>query len=116
MDKYWQIKQLNPALQSDLSQSLNIDTIIAQVLIFGDYDVDGVTSTALLNCMLTDFGLNVINFIPHRIEQGYGLNHEIAQVAQEKGVQLIITVDCGITACDEVDTINKLGIDVIIID
>ena len=165
MEKNWQIKEANPALQSHFSQNLNIDPIIAQllinrgileidaakrflsaalstlydpfllkdmdkaiarikqarahnerVLIFGDYDVDGVVSTALLHAMLTDFGLDVINFIPHRIEQGYGLNHEIADFAKEKNVSLIITIDCGITACGEVDTINKLGIDVIIID
>ena len=74
-----------------------------KIAVFGDYDVDGITST----CMLTDFlrrhGANVVSYIPGRLEEGYGLNPiAIRQLAQE-GVQLIITVDCGITAVAEAE-------------
>lgn len=87
-----------------------------RVMIFGDYDVDGVTSSVLLTNDLKQMGIEVTNHIPHRIRDGYGLNHEIGESAKEAGVSLLITVDCGITAKDEVDTLRKLDIDVIIID
>lgn len=86
------------------------------VLIFGDYDVDGVTSSALLRRVLKRIGVNAINYIPHRMEEGYGLNHNIAEFARGQGIHLLITVDCGINAFSEVDSINAAGIDVIIVD
>ena len=86
------------------------------VLIFGDYDVDGVTSSAILHNALKRFGLKVMNHIPHRFNDGYGLNGEIGAFAKEQGVSLLIAVDCGITAHEEVDILNALGIDVIILD
>jgi len=86
------------------------------VLVFGDYDADGVTSSAILHNALKREGLKVLNYIPHRIHDGYGLNHEIGEFAKENGVTLLITVDCGISAHSEVETINKLGIDVVILD
>ncbi|MBF0523042.1 MAG: single-stranded-DNA-specific exonuclease RecJ [Candidatus Omnitrophica bacterium] len=87
-----------------------------RVLIYGDYDVDGVTSSALLIKTLRALGLEVINYIPHRVDEGYGLNHEIAPIAKKQGVSLLITVDCGITANSEIETLNALGIEVIVID
>jgi len=87
-----------------------------KVLIFGDYDVDGVTSSALLNRALRKFGLEVINHIPHRVQDGYGLNERIGAVAKGQGVTLLISVDCGITAHREVEILNQMGIDVIILD
>lgn len=87
-----------------------------KILVFGDYDVDGVTSSALLYSELSRMGLNVINHIPHRMHDGYGLNHEIADTAVNEGVSLLITVDCGITAVEEVKTLTSKGLDVIIID
>ncbi|OGX27946.1 MAG: single-stranded-DNA-specific exonuclease RecJ [Omnitrophica WOR_2 bacterium RIFCSPHIGHO2_01_FULL_48_9] len=86
------------------------------VLIFGDYDVDGVTSSALLNFILKKIGVQVMHFIPHRMHDGYGLNHDIADLAKEKGASLLIAVDCGITAHSEVKNLNRLGVDVIIFD
>lgn len=86
------------------------------VLIFGDYDVDGVTSSALLNQALTQRGLKVINHIPHRVHDGYGLNENIVEFAKEKGVSLLISVDCGISAHAAVDCLNTNGIDCLIID
>lgn len=87
-----------------------------RVLIFGDYDVDGVTSLTILHNALVKIGIDVITHIPHRMHDGYGLNEDIGKIAKEKGVSLLITVDCGITALSEVDIINECGIDVIIFD
>lgn len=87
-----------------------------RVLVFGDYDVDGVTSSALMNRVLRQMGIEVIHHIPHRVHDGYGLNHRVGELAQDEGVRLLITVDCGIGAAAEVDALNKIGIDVIIID
>ncbi len=86
------------------------------VLIYGDYDVDGVASSAILNQILRRFGVKVMHFIPHRIHDGYGLNHDVAILAKETGVALLIAIDCGITAHSEVDNLNQNGIDVIIFD
>ena len=86
------------------------------ILIFGDYDVDGVTSSALLHNVFKKMGIKVINHIPHRMHDGYGLNKEIGDVAKSKGVSLIVAVDCGITAYHAVDRFNELGLDCIILD
>lgn len=87
-----------------------------RVLVFGDYDVDGVTSSALLNNVLTQAGIDVLHHIPHRFHHGYGLNEEIVSFAKENAVTLLIAVDCGVTACQEVARIQENGIDVIVID
>ncbi len=86
------------------------------VMVFGDYDVDGVTSSTLMRKVLEQMGIEITNHIPHRMEDGYGLNEDVAKKAHDKGVTLFITVDCGITAITEVEKINSFGIDVIIID
>ena len=86
------------------------------VLIFGDYDVDGVTSSAILAKALKKLGIKVINHIPHRLTDGYGLNHEIAKEAKEKGVSLLVSVDCGISAIEEAETLKAQGIDLIVVD
>lgn len=165
MEKNWQIKNIDPKQQKQISNALNIHPIVSQllinrsitdieearsflsadlntlhdpflfkdmqkaidriklaqarkekVLIFGDYDVDGVTSSTLMHQLLKRHQIDVTNHIPHRMDDGYGLNHQIAEVAKSNGISLLITVDCGITAAAEVDTINDCGIDVIIID
>ncbi len=87
-----------------------------RVLIFGDYDVDGVTSSALLYKALTRLGIEVFNHIPHRMHDGYGLNDGISDIIEEKNVQLLITVDCGITSIDEVAALKQSGLDIIIVD
>lgn len=86
------------------------------VLVYGDYDVDGVTSTAVLYRLLKKVGIKVINYIPHRMDEGYGLNYEIIPLAKEWGVSLLITVDCGVTSRGEILSLKKEGIDVIVID
>ena len=86
------------------------------VLVYGDYDVDGVTSTAVVYRALKKAGIQAISYIPHRMEEGYGLNYEIVPLAKEWGVGLLITVDCGIASVGEVQALNEAGIDTIIID
>ena len=87
-----------------------------RVMIFGDYDVDGVTSSVIMYKTLKNLGIDVINHIPHRLNDGYGLNDKIAGEAKKKGVTLIVTVDCGITALTEVEKLKGVGIDVVIFD
>ncbi|MFH1753061.1 MAG: single-stranded-DNA-specific exonuclease RecJ [Candidatus Omnitrophota bacterium] len=87
-----------------------------KILVYGDYDVDGITSVALLRSVLTTLGGHVLDYIPNRLEEGYGLNLDACQFAHRNKVALIITVDCGINAAREVDYLNSLSIDSIIID
>lgn len=87
-----------------------------KVLVYGDYDVDGVTSVTLLYRVLTDIGVHAVAYIPHRLEEGYGLNREAVEKAHSAGVKMIITVDCGITAVEEIAYAQSLGIDVIVTD
>ncbi|MFA6809056.1 MAG: single-stranded-DNA-specific exonuclease RecJ [Eubacteriales bacterium] len=86
-----------------------------KILIYGDYDVDGITSTALLFKAFNQLDFNVIVHIPTR-EDGYGLHSKTIEKMAEKDVSLIITVDCGITAVKEIELAKTLGIDVIITD
>lgn len=87
-----------------------------KVLIYGDYDVDGVTSTTLLYKVLIDLGLQAVAYIPHRQDEGYGLHSEAVERAAKAGVRVLITVDCGVTAVEEVELAKTLNIDVIITD
>lgn len=84
--------------------------------IFGDYDVDGVCSTALLHQFLSWLGAKVFTTLPNRMIEGYGLSRPGIDRLHEKGVKLLITVDCGITALEQVDYANSLGLEVIIVD
>ncbi len=86
------------------------------ILVHGDYDVDGVTSTALLVRTLRALKANVVHRLPHRQREGYGIKPHAVEEALEQGVSLIITCDCGITACDTVDAAVERGIDVIVTD
>ncbi len=86
------------------------------ILIYGDYDVDGVTSVSILYDGLFYLGGKVSFFIPSRFREGYGVSEEGISVAQQKHASLVITVDCGITAVREVEYAKKIGIDVIICD
>jgi single-stranded-DNA-specific exonuclease len=87
------------------------------ICIYGDYDVDGTCSTALLYMFLKELGANVFFYIPKRLTEGYGLSKDgIDAIKSLKDASLLITVDCGITAIEETEYANKLGIDVIICD
>ena len=84
--------------------------------VYGDYDVDGITSTCLLTEFLREQGGHVVSYIPDRTEEGYGLNPSAIQRLKEQQVSLIVTVDCGITAHREVEYARSLGMDVVITD
>lgn len=86
------------------------------VAVYGDYDVDGITSACLLTDFLHHQGCQVLLYIPDRLEEGYGLNCEAVLSLKERGVGLIVTVDCGITAVEETDLAGRLGMDVVITD
>ena len=87
-----------------------------KIAVFGDYDVDGITSTCLLGDFLRKQGADCICYIPSRLEEGYGLNPIAIHQLHEEGVKLIITVDCGITALEESLLCKELGIDLVITD
>ncbi len=86
------------------------------VAIYGDYDVDGVTATALLVDTLHALGADVRGYIPNRFEEGYGLNNEALSQLKEDGVKLVISVDCGIRSPDEALHARTIGLDLIITD
>lgn len=87
-----------------------------KIVIYGDYDVDGITGTALMfRCLDVVYG-NVSYYIPERLKEGYGLNEEAVNRFVRDGVNLIITVDCGINSCHEADVAKRHGIDLIITD
>jgi single-stranded-DNA-specific exonuclease len=121
-------KFLNPSIK-DLhdpfllkGMDIAVDRIILgiqnqeKIVIYGDYDVDGTTGTALLLRVIKSLGGNCDYYLPHRLHEGYGLSSEGVQQVHERGANLIITVDCGTTAFDEVVLANKLGMDVIVTD
>ena len=87
-----------------------------KIAIYGDYDVDGITSITLIYSFLKDLGLDVKYYLPDRQEEGYGLNKNAILGLKNEGVSLVITVDCGISAVEEVDYANSLGLDVCITD
>ena len=87
-----------------------------KILIHGDYDVDGVTGTSVLMRSLSALGADVGFYIPHRIEDGYGISKQGIDEGVERGVQLLISVDCGITAVDETAYARTRGVDVVITD
>lgn len=110
----------DPFLMKDMDKAVNrilqaIDTE-EPIVIFGDYDVDGVTATALLYSHLRGMGANVRCKLPNREEDGYGLTNAILEGLAEKGYKLIITVDNGITAVPEAARAKELGIDLVITD
>ena len=86
------------------------------IVIYGDYDVDGVSATALMVLLLQKYEANVHRFIPNRFEEGYGLNNESIGMLADSGAKVILTVDCGIRSPREADFARKSGIDLIISD
>ena len=83
---------------------------------FGDFDVDGITGTAIIAEGLSSLGLQVSPYLPHRVDEGHGLSKRSIDTLATQGVTLIVTVDCGITAFEEVDYAKSHGVDVIITD
>ncbi|MBW1698704.1 MAG: single-stranded-DNA-specific exonuclease RecJ [Deltaproteobacteria bacterium] len=116
------LKQLRPPFSiKDMDRAVDrIASAISRkekIMIFGDYDVDGITATVIYYEFLRGAGADVIYYIPHRIKEGYGLQeHHVTQVAKPSDIKLIITADCGISSCDAVVVANRTGIDVIVTD
>ena len=86
------------------------------IAIYGDFDTDGITATALLAQGLTTLGGKVTPYIPHRLTEGYGLKNAALENLYRQGISLVITVDCGITAFNEVKQAKKIGLDIVITD
>jgi single-stranded-DNA-specific exonuclease len=86
------------------------------VVVYGDYDVDGTTATAIVYGFLKKFGSKVLHYIPHRFKDGYGISEDGIQYAIDQKASLIVSVDCGITAVEEAKFAKKMGIDLIICD
>ena len=111
---------LDPFLMTDMDLASGRTALAVErgekIAIFGDYDVDGVTSTCLLTDYLRKLGADCVPYIPGRLEEGYGLNPIAIHSLHEQGVKLIITVDCGITAIEEAQLCKSLGIDLVITD
>ena len=85
-------------------------------LVVGDYDVDGLTGTALLYRVLRETGASVSTHIPHRMEEGYGLKTPVIQEAAREGIRVLIAVDCGTTAFEELELARRLGMETIVVD
>lgn len=110
----------DPFLFSDMDKvvALILETIDGgkRIAIYGDYDVDGITATVLLTQVLEKYGADVIAFIPDRVKDGYGVNTNAIERLAEQGVDLMITVDCGIRSPEELAFAKNLGMKVVVTD
>lgn len=110
----------DPYLMPDMKKA--VDRIVKAIqtqektMIYGDYDVDGITSITVLSKFLKERGLDVGAYIPNRLNEGYGLNREAIKQIADEGYKLIITVDCGISGTEEVEYAYSLGMEVIVTD
>ncbi len=107
------LNDMDKAVERILRAVKNKDDVIA---IYGDYDVDGVTSVSMMYLYLTSLGLRVGYYIPSRNDEGYGVNKNAINKLYSRGVTLIVTVDTGVTAIEEVEYAKSLGIDMIVTD
>ena len=110
----------SPMLMKDMDKAVErISRALAageKMAVFGDYDVDGITATVLLVDYLRSRGADCVKYIPRRIEDGYGLGRDALRLLREKGVTLVITVDCGITGVEEARFAREIGMDLVITD
>jgi single-stranded-DNA-specific exonuclease len=110
----------SPMLMRDMDRAVErIQRAVARgetIAVFGDYDVDGITSTVVVLDYLKRCGAKCLRYIPRRIEDGYGLSREALRALRDQGASLVVTVDCGVTGNDEVDYANSIGLDVVITD
>lgn len=110
----------NPFLMPDME--IAVERIIKainnkeKIIIYGDYDVDGITSITVLKSFLEDRGIHVDSYIPNRLEEGYGLNKPAIDEIIKNKYDLMITVDCGISGIEEIEYANSLGIETIVTD
>ncbi|MCK5430291.1 MAG: DHH family phosphoesterase, partial [Anaerolineales bacterium] len=110
----------DPFLMPDMDKAVaRIRQAILQrekIVIYGDFDADGVTGTVILVQGLSILGGDVSPYIPHRIDEGYGLNHDALARLIDEGANLIVTTDCGVTAYEEVERAHAKGLDIVITD
>ncbi len=107
---------LMDGMESATSRLIKALTENELITIYGDYDVDGTCSTAILYLFLKELDANVEYYIPKRLTEGYGISPLGVEQVKSRGTSLMIAVDCGITAIEETDLVNKLGMDLIICD
>lgn len=111
---------LDPYSFADMRKAVKLIEEITKkkekVMVFGDYDVDGVTSLVLLKDTLAKRGVDVTHYLPHRVKEGYGLNKNILHLAKQKKIKLLITVDCGINNAEEIKELKANNIETIITD
>ncbi|MBU3959123.1 MAG: single-stranded-DNA-specific exonuclease RecJ [Candidatus Omnitrophica bacterium] len=111
---------LDPYSFSDMHKAISLIKKAAKsrekVLVFGDYDADGITSLALLKTTLLKIGLDVTHYLPHRIKEGYGLNKNVLRLAEQKSIKLLITVDCGTNNYGQIKELRRHNIEVIVTD
>ena len=105
-----------PGVPAAVEIILNAIRSNQKIFIYGDYDADGMTSTAILYRGMTLLGGDVSYFVPNRLSDGYGLNCEAIQKLHERGAQLIVTVDCGITSVEQVAKAKELGVPIVVTD
>ncbi|MGB0405614.1 MAG: DHH family phosphoesterase, partial [Fusobacterium sp.] len=109
----------NPFDLKDMDRTIDLILKLREenkkICIYGDYDVDGVTSTTVLYLAFQELGINVDYYIPLR-DEGYGLNKDAIKEIKSRGLDLIITVDCGISSVEEIEYANEIGMDIIITD
>lgn len=108
----WQMADMDKAVET-IQQSIENEELIC---VFGDYDCDGVAATAMMKSYLESIGAKSCYYIPHREKEGYGLNNAAVSELCRMGVRLIITVDNGISAIDEIEYANSLGMKVVVTD
>ena len=101
---------LMPDMEIAINRILKAIENKEKIMIYGDYDADGITSITVLKSFLKERGLEVASYIPNRLNEGYGLNKEAIKKIYNQGYRLMLTVDCGITGIDEIDYANSLGI------
>ena len=110
----------NPYLIKDMDKFVErVDLAIKnkeKICIYGDYDVDGITSITVMYKYLTSLGADVIYYLPNRLIEGYGVNNQALDYIKSQGTNLVITVDCGVTAIEEAKYAKQIGMDMCITD
>jgi single-stranded-DNA-specific exonuclease len=107
---------LLPGCPAAAARLFEAATAKRRIVVYGDYDVDGMTGTAILWLCLKLLGADVSYYIPHRIDEGYGLNCDAIRTLASENASLIVTVDCGIGSCEEADLAKQLGVELLITD
>jgi single-stranded-DNA-specific exonuclease len=108
----FEMADMEPAVQRVVDAIKNKE----QIAIWGDYDVDGTTGAAVLVSFLRQIGAEPIFYVPHRVDEGYGLNIEGLRRLRQRGVGLVITVDCGISNAAEIEAAVKMGLALVVVD